>query len=219
LFAVEITHDDPRVARCPECASPLDVSAFAAGSAVECPECRRVFPVPEYAPRARLAQPETSVLVIGAEFVLVSAAVFYAPLALLSLALAAAGLVDVRKNPRRLKGEARAWWSMAVSAFVLLLYLALIPRPLPDLFYEEPPAEIEERILCLRDDRGPAPGGAYAHSLDVLLKVDKNLLDNPGVTFVFGDCNHWGYTFTTLHSRGARDDETASGRREFVFTD
>ena len=52
--------------------------------------------------------------------------------------------------------------------------------------------------------------GRYTASFKDLLEWDKNLTDDPSVTFVFGDCNASGYTFTTSH---------AQGKQEFVFTD
>jgi prepilin-type N-terminal cleavage/methylation domain-containing protein len=42
----------------------------------------------------------------------------------------------------------------------------------------------------------------YAPDLSVLLRFDRNLTDDPGVTFVFGSLGGSGYTFTTTHRQG-----------------
>ncbi|MCZ7582564.1 MAG: hypothetical protein M5R36_04100 [Deltaproteobacteria bacterium] len=42
----------------------------------------------------------------------------------------------------------------------------------------------------------------YTNSLTDLLKLDWNLTDDPNVTFIFGDVNTSGYTFTTIHTKG-----------------
>ncbi|MCZ7582563.1 MAG: hypothetical protein M5R36_04095 [Deltaproteobacteria bacterium] len=43
----------------------------------------------------------------------------------------------------------------------------------------------------------------YANSLRELMKFDKNLTEDLLVTFVFGNVNAAGYTFTTTHERGS----------------
>lgn len=53
-------------------------------------------------------------------------------------------------------------------------------------------------------------GGSYLASLKDLLEWDKNLTDDPEVTFIFGGCDTSGYTFTTSH---------AKGRQPFNYTD
>jgi prepilin-type N-terminal cleavage/methylation domain-containing protein len=45
-------------------------------------------------------------------------------------------------------------------------------------------------------------GGAYASSLAALLEWDKNLTDDPNVTFVFTAATASGYTFSTKHTSG-----------------
>ncbi|NLH49723.1 MAG: prepilin-type N-terminal cleavage/methylation domain-containing protein [Myxococcales bacterium] len=42
----------------------------------------------------------------------------------------------------------------------------------------------------------------YAGDLSSLLAIDRNLTDDPEMTFVFGNCNNSGYTFTVKHNRG-----------------
>jgi len=44
--------------------------------------------------------------------------------------------------------------------------------------------------------------GRYSASLEDLLIWNKNLTDDPGITFIFGPCNASGYTFTTSHIKG-----------------
>lgn len=50
----------------------------------------------------------------------------------------------------------------------------------------------------------------YTDNLNELLQVDKHLTDDPMITFIFGNCNASGYTFTTRHKCGNRD---------YVYTD
>ena len=44
--------------------------------------------------------------------------------------------------------------------------------------------------------------GRYADNLAALLKMDANLTDDVYVTFLFGECDASGYTFTTTHAKG-----------------
>ena len=44
--------------------------------------------------------------------------------------------------------------------------------------------------------------GTYAGRLKSLIRIDHNLLLDPGVTFTFGPCNNSGYTFATRHANG-----------------
>jgi len=69
-------------------------------------------------------------------------------------------------------------------------------------------AQIAEELYF--QNAGGDIDGRYTASLEDLLVWDKNLSDDPAVTFVFGACNASGYTFTTSH---------AQGHQEFVFTD
>ena len=67
--------------------------------------------------------------------------------------------------------------------------------------------------------RGDNPGGtigsgSYARNLNDLLPYNKTLGDNPGVTFIFGPTSPKGYTFTTMHPRGTKEDGDPKG---FVF--
>lgn len=45
----------------------------------------------------------------------------------------------------------------------------------------------------------------YATDLASLLTIDRNLTDDPEITFLFGTCNYSGYTFTVRHNRGDLD--------------
>lgn len=47
----------------------------------------------------------------------------------------------------------------------------------------------------------------YTDQLAELLIWDKNLTDDPGVTFIFGTCTASGYTFTTSHVKGDKPYE------------
>jgi len=60
--------------------------------------------------------------------------------------------------------------------------------------------KIAEELLY--QDRGAESGGTYSASLTELLSWEKNLTDDPAVTFIFGPCTASGYTFTTQHKKG-----------------
>jgi len=64
-------------------------------------------------------------------------------------------------------------------------------------------AKIVEEIYFM--ENGGVDGGSYADNLSDLLVLEKTLVDDTDVTFIFGDCNSAGYTFTTLHARGAQE--------------
>ncbi|MDP8222797.1 MAG: DUF4190 domain-containing protein [Candidatus Lernaella stagnicola] len=51
---------------------------------------------------------------------------------------------------------------------------------------------------------GDVNNATYADNLGDLLAWDKNLTDDPGVTFDFGVCTSSGYTFTVRHAKGDR---------------
>jgi len=52
------------------------------------------------------------------------------------------------------------------------------------------------------ENTGGANGGYYTDDLDDLLAFDRNLTDDPNVTFLFGEANCSGYTFNTSHVNG-----------------
>ncbi len=58
--------------------------------------------------------------------------------------------------------------------------------------------------------RLPEFSRAYYNDLSDLLSFDKNITDDPEVTFTFGECNCTGYTFTTQHTKSTNT---------FIFTD
>ncbi len=59
-------------------------------------------------------------------------------------------------------------------------------------------------------EHGGDISGGYKSSLAELLSYDRNLTEDAYVTFIFGDCDISGYTYTTYH---------AKGNHKFVFTD
>jgi prepilin-type N-terminal cleavage/methylation domain-containing protein len=61
-------------------------------------------------------------------------------------------------------------------------------------------ARIAEEVYY--QNSGGDNGGGYTNDLANLLKWDKNLTDDPSVTFTFGTCGVSGYTFTTTHKKG-----------------
>lgn len=61
---------------------------------------------------------------------------------------------------------------------------------------------------------GGENGGHYTTSWKALFPEDlRTGLEDPGVTFIFGECNSSGYTFTTSHAMGNKGP-----KGKFVFT-
>ncbi len=58
---------------------------------------------------------------------------------------------------------------------------------------------------------GPAGEGHFTDNLDVLLTMDSNLTDDPGVTFIFQAVSDSGFTLLTQHLQGTN--------RQFTYTD
>ncbi len=226
-FRVEepLAPTDPvvRLVACAGCDAKLDVGAFEPGDEAACPECGAVALVPPLAPSALAPPTEISVLAtIGALLALV-AAVVHPAIALVGLAFSLAAFVDIERRRGQLIGRRRAAGGAVANIAILLLYLMLVPRPLPDAFYDDADEErLRAKLEVVREERRKSGANAragYAGSLAPLLKYDPNLAADGGVTFIFGSVDSEGYTFTTIHARGTRERGTRSGRREFVFHD
>ncbi|MCC6159452.1 MAG: zinc ribbon domain-containing protein [Deltaproteobacteria bacterium] len=212
-----------RLVACAGCGSKLDVSAFEPGDEAACPECGAVALVPPFAPRALAPPTEISVLAtIGALLALV-AAVVHPAIALVGLAFSLAAFVDIERRRGHLTGRRRAAGGALANVVILLLYLMLVPRPLPDAFYDDDDeARLRAKLEVVSEERRKSGANAragYADSLAPLLVYDPNLAADGGVTFIFGSVDSEGYTFTTIHALGTRERGTRSGRREFVFHD
>ncbi|HPQ69225.1 MAG TPA: DUF4190 domain-containing protein [bacterium] len=63
-------------------------------------------------------------------------------------------------------------------------------------------AKIAQELEYQNTNAGEPGSGKYADNLGTLLVWDRNLTDDPQVTFAFGSCDAQGYTFTTTHARG-----------------
>ena len=222
-----------RIAPCRECNALLDVTEFTPGERVVCPQCLRVVEVPPVAPQAFPAQSSVSFWANAACVAAVLGAItFYPPIILAGLLCALAALWHIGRYPKRILGHNRAWASLVVSTAVLLAYLFLVPTGLklftrqlvpPDLVTDNAVPSLSGNAATAEKKAEPKPEaipkGAYTSSVKDLLSYDKHLLDDSGVTFIFGRCDSRGFTFRTLHSKGTRDPTTKSGKKEFVFTD
>jgi len=61
--------------------------------------------------------------------------------------------------------------------------------------------------LEFQNTNTPPGSGRYVDNLEALLVWNKNLTDDPQVTFTFGSCNAEGYTFNTTHAQGGQSFE------------
>jgi hypothetical protein len=122
----------------------------------------------------------------------------------------------IKADPRRLGGGGMALAGIIVGfagmGFWLLFSLIMVPLiAIPNFVnlrakaYNSSAqstsynAKIAEEVYR-QNNRGDHD--AYTNRLSDLLKWDKNLTDDPAVTFTFGACNNSGYTFTTTHAKG-----------------
>ena len=61
-------------------------------------------------------------------------------------------------------------------------------------------AKLAEEVYYQTNDADA--GGGYTNSLATLLGVNRNLTDDPSVTFTFIGVGKSGYTFSTAHNKG-----------------
>ncbi|MCB1154073.1 hypothetical protein KDL45_10520 [bacterium] len=218
-----------RVIDCPHCREHLDVSTARPGSEIDCPNCGDRVWIPPNVPAIAGASAQPSALATIALIETILAAVFFLPLAAMSLAIGLVAYWRIKRRPDRLEGGGQAVISVWGSAVLLLIYLLFMPgfftapmgtAPLDDLpgmpvaSTEKPSAHVEDTKI--RDDGsgGTVVTGSYTRKLDDLIPYNKTLAETPGVTFLFGPISPDGYTFTTMHPRGSRDE---NGPKGFVF--
>jgi len=147
----------------------------------------------------------------GCLFTLVIIALFVVQLIWLIIA----EYVFWRKKPERIRQEQKVL--LWLTPLLFLGALAMLPNvQLKAKAYNASArsagynAKIAQELYY--QNGGGDEGGIYPDNLEKLLYWDKNLTDDPCVTFVFGTCNNSGYTYTTHH---ACDNED----RVNVFTD
>ncbi|HPQ69224.1 MAG TPA: DUF4190 domain-containing protein [bacterium] len=120
-------------------------------------------------------------------------------------------------NPQLFQGRGLAtagiilgWIQVAILPVIAILALVAIPNfvslrtkaynaSAQNASYSVRIAQELEYQNTISPDTGK---GKYADNLEALLVWDKNLTDDPMVTFNFGSCGAEGYTFNTTHFRG-----------------
>jgi hypothetical protein len=131
----------------------------------------------------------------------------------------ARAVIDANQQQLQGRGLATAgivlgWIQVAIVPLAGLLALIAVPNfiSLRGRAYDSVAqsagfnAKIAEEVLF--ESTGGEGKGHYTDNLAELLVWDKNLTDDPGVTFVFGRCNSQGYTFTTKHKDGTGQSYT-----------
>jgi hypothetical protein len=103
------------------------------------------------------------------------------------------------------------WALLFVGAFLSLFIN--VRRRIPDLSACMAGKHARYTQEVWYNENGGDISGGYTDQLSDLLSFDKNLTDDEGVTFIFGQCNATGYTFTTVHK------DCDCKQSWFVFTD
>ncbi len=134
------------------------------------------------------------------------------PLAIVAIILGFVAMSKVSKAPRLYTGRGLALAGVIVGFagifFAIILALIAIPNFMAVRAHAYNAsaqasgynAKIAEEVY--RQNNGADQSGHFTDRLAELLKWDKNLTNDPEVTFVFGNCAAQGYTFTTTHAKG-----------------
>ncbi|MDP8257646.1 MAG: DUF4190 domain-containing protein [Candidatus Alcyoniella australis] len=131
-----------------------------------------------------------------------------------ALVLGIIGLKKANADPDNIggKGLAIAGIVLGSIASVMTIFIAMLALiAVPNFMTLESRAYDASAVSAGRNARlaeevyfqnyGEEMGGTYTCDMDKLLTVDRNLLDDPGVQWEFGDCNQQGYTFTVWHEK------------------
>jgi len=167
-------------AACPHCSGKVDLAGLAPDSVATCPHCRGVFSVPATLPPPSPHAPPEKQGMHVGVIIAIVAGVFF-------FAVIFLGIIAAIAIPNFTSLRAKAYDASAQSA-------GRHAKLAEEVFYN-----------------GQGSGlGRYTDRLDDLLAIDKDLTEDPNVTFMFGPCDADGYIFITIHAQG-------SGR-EFEFT-
>jgi Tfp pilus assembly protein PilE len=227
------------IVECPHCKEKVDVSALTPGTQSSCPNCQGVFvtpdiptavPViqPDAPPRPAGPPPKTSGLAV-ASLVLSILGFFTAFIgigiifALIGLIMGIVAMSQIKARPNEQGGYGLALAGTILGSvstfFAVIGVLALIAIPnfisLRARAYDASAksagrnAKLSQEVWF--NEAGGDISGSYTSNLSDLLVFDRNLTDDTDVTFIFGDCNSTGYTFTTQHANG--------GDTTFEYTD
>ena len=143
------------------------------------------------------------------------------PVAALILGIIA--LKKIGKRPKELSGKCFAWTGIIFGAFqafvsflvIGALFLASFTGLLPGKKAYDASAMSAGRNCKLAVEvyyYSQDESRTYTSDLGELLKIDKNLTDDRGVTLVFLFASESGYTFYTQHAK-------SKTKRTFTFTD
>lgn len=140
---------------------------------------------------------------------------------IVGIILGIVAISKINKDPAELSGKGLAIGGIATScaSFALLFLLALIAIPnfinLREKAYDASAksagrnAKLAQEVFY--NDVYYAKDQTYTTDLNVLLKIDKHLIDDPGVTFNFLYGSTDGFTLTTTHKDGTG--------KEFMYQD
>lgn len=143
--------------------------------------------------------------------------------ALIAFATGIWAVIQIRMNIEEMSGEGLAYSGIIMSVVVMFLliftfYVEGLGKDNPDSPYSGYSSEMpfgarqkdrmaERRKALTRTD----PNKRFTDDLNKLIKIDKNLLDDPHVTFKFLHASTYGFTLYTEHANG-------SGER-YIYTD
>jgi hypothetical protein len=204
---------------CPHCGADRDVSGLPAGSVVYCfcgkpfwiSEAGEASPAPQapavtgqHIPGIAIASFVLSLLGIATWCVTGIPGIILGykarkkidsdPLAYTGRGLAVAGIV--------IGWVTTALFAITATAIIVLLnFMSFKPKAYDaSAQWAGYKARIAEEVYYRKS--GGDVSGTYTSRLEDLLQRDKNLTDDPEVTFSFGAADSRGYTFTTRHKKG-----------------
>ncbi len=123
-----------------------------------------------------------------------------------------AGFTWISAKPNKWRGISLAWFCILIAGATIFgsVYIPLKDRPYgANAKSAGRSAKLAEEVYY--NDRDENQEGQYTTNLDLLLQVDKNLTDDPKVTFVFLHASNSGFTFYTQHAK--------SKGKAFTYTD
>ena len=210
---------------CPLCKEKIDVSEIEPGMQSVCPKCGEEIVVPKRFNQKRktsgmaIASFISSILGLGflAPIIVMGYSNYNIEISLLKsiivigfifafdgLVLGLAAMRQIKKDEKEKRGN-----SLAAVAAILGVYFTVVSinflyvlhnRPYNASAYSAGRNARLSQEVWYNEPHFPH----YTDQLSDFLSFDRNLTDDTEVTFIFGECNSTGYTFTTKHKKGSQ---------------
>ncbi len=138
-------------------------------------------------------------------------------LLLISLVLGIVALVKINKRPHELKGMGLALAGVIISGASPFVIGVLAAIAIPNFIQYRHKAYDASAISAGMNARlaeevfyaeHPNESKRYTSDLGDLVDIDKNLLNDPAITFVFSHASEKGFTLYTTHAQGSGKKHT-----------